>query len=110
MRKYCFSQEFYRCECWALGKTLGFVVLSFLINPRSTPRILLSSGFSQILFFPELFEMHMLSTLKKKKKALVPMDPRPTPRILLESGFATTVFPRDFQVAHVGHFEKPCVL
>ena len=32
-------------------KALGFVVVSFLINPRPTPRILWNSGFVQVLLF-----------------------------------------------------------
>ena len=52
---------------WALGKTLGFVVVSFLINPRPTSRILSSSGFEQVLFFPGIFKMCDFGTWKNPR-------------------------------------------
>ena len=59
------SQGFSRCVCWALGKTLGFVVVSFLINRRPTPRILWNSGFAQLLLFPKDFQDAYVGHLEK---------------------------------------------
>ena len=104
-----FSQGFSRCVCWALGKTLGFVVVSFLRNPRPTTRILWKSGFAQILFFPRIFKMRMLGTWESTRfcSSQLSDNPRRAPRILWNSGFAQVLFfPRDFQVAYIEHLAK----
>ena len=113
MRKYCFSQGFSRCVIWALGKTLGLVVVSFLINPWPTPRILLNSGFAQILFFfPRDFQDAYVGHLEKKTLGFVVVsfliNPRPPPRMLWNTGFAQVPFcPRIFKMCMLGTWKNP---
>ena len=59
-----FPKDFQDAYVGHLETTLGFVVVSFLINPRPTPRILWNSGFQKVQFSPRIFKMRMLGTWK----------------------------------------------
>ena len=62
-----FPKDFQDAYVGHLEKALGLVVVSFLMNPRPTPRILWNSGFAQILFSPRIFKMRMLGTWKNPR-------------------------------------------
>ena len=109
MHKYSFSQGFSRCVCWAVGKILGFVVVSFLINPRPTPRICGILALRTYCFFPTISRCVCRALGKTLGFVVVSflINPRPAPRILWNSGFAQMLFfPKNFEDAYAGHLGK----
>ena len=53
LQKYCFSRGLSRCTCGGLWKTLCFVVLSSLINPRPTLGLCRNLALPRYCFFLE---------------------------------------------------------
>ena len=110
-----FTKDFKEAYVGHLEKTLGFVVVSFLINPRPTPRIFVEFWLCAHGVFSKGLSRSVCWALGKTLGFVIAsflINPRPTLRILWNSAFAQVLcfLPKDFQDVYVGHLGKPYLL
>ena len=74
LQKYCFSRGLSRCTCGGLWKTLCFVVLSSLINPRPTLGLCRNLALPRYCFFLELSRLQRDPLLLREQEGFIGKD------------------------------------